>query len=99
MAKKNDSAAGCLVLIIGGIGAFLWYSGMFWIAVGVVVFMSVLLFIAARPKHCQICGNQIRKDSYRWEIEGKEKIVCPKCNQAIERKKSKVAVSSLLGSI
>ena len=97
MAKKNDSAAGCSILIILIGVAYIWSKGGFWIAVPVIVLAVALIGIAAKPRRCQICGNPIKKDSHTWEIEGKRKVVCPKCNQAIERRNSKAAVANLLG--
>jgi hypothetical protein len=62
----------------------------------VVLIVGLFLFLSAfRPKTCQICGSQIKRVYYKWEISGWKKRVCPKCNQELSRRKSKHAVDNL----
>lgn len=92
--SKGGSASGCFTLIIIGGVVYLWSLNPAYGIVALVVGL-VLLFAACWPKSCHVCGNQIKRDSYTWQIEGKSKRVCPKCNQALERRKSKQATDKL----
>lgn len=93
--SKGNSAVGCITLIIIGGIVYLWSLST---AYGIMALVGGLVLICAvnSPKSCQLCGNQIKRDSYNWEIEGKSKRVCPKCNQTLERQKSKQATDKLL---
>lgn len=42
-------------------------------------------------KTCTLCGNVIKRTSYKWKIHGKKKRVCPHCNQRLEREQSRRA--------
>ncbi|MCX5638847.1 MAG: hypothetical protein NTX52_14310 [Planctomycetota bacterium] len=94
MARRKSNRLGWLTLIIIGLIVYLWYLkptyGIAALVVGVV-----LILAAFWPKTCQICGNQIRRVSYTWTIEGQKKRVCPKCNQALERRQSKQVFDDL----
>lgn len=92
--SKKMSAYGCLLLLgLAGVGYLFsrhWMAGV--IALGLFVFV---IMKANAP--CGVCGNTIKKSSYTWTIDGKEKRVCPKCNQTLESRQSKSATSKLLG--
>jgi hypothetical protein len=65
--------------------------------VGVVVVVVVVLILLSslRPKRCDICGLPFRRSFYTWNIQGAKKRVCPKCNQGLERHKSKQGLDNL----
>ncbi len=95
MAKAGDTALGCGVLIGLLIVAALWAEH--WIAglVGLVLMILILGWLSP-PTKCQVCGNPLRKTSYKWELEDKRVTVCPKCNTALERKRSREAIKRYL---
>ncbi len=92
--SKGSSAVGCFTLILIGVVAYVWSVNSTY-GISALVLGLVLVFAACWPKGCQVCGNQIKRDSYTWKIDGKSKRVCPKCNQLLERRQSKKAVDKL----
>lgn len=68
---------------------------MFW----VIIIAIVALFIWANwPKYCNVCGTEIKRVSYVWNVEGKRQRMCPNCNRRMENRKSKNAFASRFGS-
>ncbi|BFM13551.1 hypothetical protein R50072_37040 [Simiduia litorea] len=64
------------------------------------IFLGVLLLVGAyfaTPNSCYVCGQSIKKTYYTWKIEGKKRVLCPKCNTQMERKVSKQAFSKKFG--
>lgn len=94
--SKGSSTVGCFTLIVIGGVIYLWSINP---AAGIAALVAgiVLLFASCWPKSCQICGNEIKRGAYTWQIEGKRKRVCPKCNQTMERRQSKQATDKLFG--
>lgn len=94
-ASRDLSVAGCFTLIVIGGVSYLWSLSPV-VAIAALVVVLVLVVVACWPKSCQVCGNQIKRYSYNWQIEGRSKRVCPKCNQALESRQSKQAMERLL---
>lgn len=96
MAKRNNSALGCLILLLIAVGSVmsLGQKNPFrGVAVGVgLALLGVIVIYALRPRRCDICGNVLQRKSYPWTIEGVKKRVCPHCNQSLARKRSKTAM-------
>ena len=53
-----------------------------------VLFLVLVLIGMASGQRCTVCETPIKKKSYRWKIEGKKQILCPKCNSQMERRMS-----------
>lgn len=64
------------------------------LAVLLVIAVIALVFMATKTKACATCGVTLKRASYRWEIDGRKKRVCPNCNRALERRQSQRAFSS-----
>ena len=70
--SKGNPALGCLfILAIGGI-IYLWTISPFY-GIGALVLGFILLIAASWPSSCQICGNQIKRDSYTWTMDDGQK--------------------------
>jgi len=68
---------------------------MSWaIALVVIVF---IISIFAPTKRCDVCRVPIKRKYYRWTIEGKKTMLCPKCNAQMERRVSKSAFKGRFG--
>jgi hypothetical protein len=94
MARKNQNKAlGCLMLLVlligGGIAAVKTYPV---IAIPVGLLSIILIANLLKPKRCEVCNNQIKRNSYKWEIDGQSTLVCVPCNQSLSRKQSKRAI-------
>jgi hypothetical protein len=74
------------------------------------IIMIILVFLSAivdmfkksepleepkEPEFCELCGNALKRASYRWMLDGGEKVVCSHCNSALERKRSRRATRDL----
>jgi hypothetical protein len=62
---------------------------------GGVVLLVLIAIACASPTSCQICGNELRRNKYRWKIDGKKLVICPNCNRQLESKKSREAIKRL----
>lgn len=96
MAKKKNSPLGCLILVLLPVGLFmsLWKQNPALAALAALGLLGllVLLIYLLRPRRCDLCGNVLKRASYRWTLEGVKKTVCPHCNQSLERRQSKAAM-------
>lgn len=92
-SEENLAATFLILIVIAGV-VYLWSINPAYGITALVVGL-VLIFAACWPKSCQVCGNQIKRDSYTWQIQGKSKRVCAKCNQVLEWRQSKQAVDKL----
>ena len=96
MAKKKNSSLGCLILILLPIGMVvsLWKQNpaLAVLAALGVLGLLVLAVYMLKPRRCDLCGNVLKRASYRWTLEGEKKTVCPHCNQSLERRQSKAAM-------
>lgn len=96
MVKKNNSALGCLILLVIAVGVVISAgknNPLAGIAVGAgLVVLGVIVLYALKPRRCDICGNILQRKSYSWNIQGEKKRVCPHCNQSLSRKRSKDAM-------
>jgi hypothetical protein len=65
-------------------------DGMTMLHVLAIIIALVVTIIAAVSHrwHCDVCGLPIRRKYYKWKIEGKDQVLCPKCNAKMERKVS-----------
>ncbi len=61
------------------------------IAIGVII----IAIMAFQVRKCELCGALIKRQSYKWEIKGEKKRVCPKCNNNLENKRSREAIRNL----
>ncbi len=61
----------------------------------IVIGLIIILIIAFQVRKCDICGALIKRQSYKWEINGEKKRVCPKCNNGLENKRSREAIRNL----
>ncbi len=95
MGKASDtaSAIGCLLGL--ALIAVLW-SQHWALGVGGIVLLVIVVGMFAQPTECGICGNKLKKTSYKWELEGKKVRVCPSCNSALEKKRSREALKKHL---
>lgn len=55
------------------------------------------LFSLLFGRRCYICGNPIRRKYYPWKIKGRRRILCPNCNQSMERDVSKKKMAAFKG--
>lgn len=62
-----------------------------------IALLVVLAGVAAamQKTRCDLCRSPLRKTRYVWQLEGKRKIICAKCNNRLEHKASKSAVDAL----
>lgn len=95
--RKSKSRIGLVALIMLGIliGISVLYPQWVWLAFGVLVILSAVVVLGGRQKKCQLCGVPIKRQEYRWEIDGEKKYICSKCNTRLENKASKEAVDRL----
>jgi len=68
---------------------------MEWVIGGIILLVIIVLF--CKPSRCAICGLTIKKKYYTWEINGKNRKICPKCNNQMEHKVSKEAFKKKFG--
>ena len=61
------------------------------ITIGVII----IAIMAFQIRKCELCGALIKRQSYKWEIKGEKKRVCPKCNNNLENKRSREAIKNL----
>jgi hypothetical protein len=61
------------------------------IAIGVII----IAIITFQVRKCELCGALIKRQSYKWEIKGEKKRVCPKCNNNLDNKRSREAIRNL----
>ena len=52
---------------------------------------GIFVWACFTTRTCGLCGNVIKRTSYKWKIDGKKKKVCPHCNQRLEREQSRRA--------
>ena len=97
MGKKSDEAVGCLIMLIIGSGLFMTFPQIGVIIVVAIVVLGILYAVLSGPGSCDVCGAQLKRAQYIWTIKGEKRIVCPKCNNRLESKRSKEAVDDLLG--
>jgi len=60
-----------------------------------IILPIVCKFLTPRVKKCNICGNLIKKKFYYMKIDGKKYLLCPYCNNTIEKKKSRDALKEI----
>ncbi len=61
----------------------------------IAVLLLVLQIVFGKPSQCQVCGNPIRRNAYKWKLQGKTTWVCGNCNRSLERKASQAAIKGL----
>ena len=61
----------------------------------VTIGVIIIAIMAFQVRKCELCGALIKRQSYKWEIKGQKKRVCPKCNNSLENKRSREAVRNL----
>jgi phage FluMu protein Com len=96
MAKKKNSPLGFLVLVLLPVGmviSLLKQNPVLAVlaALGLLGLLVLVVYVL-RPRRCDLCGNVLKRASYRWTLEGEKKTVCPHCNQSLERRQSKAAM-------
>lgn len=67
----------------------------------ILIPIAIILLLGSTisgARTCGLCGNPIRKTSYREEVNGKLLTLCPNCNRRCESRRSKEAVSALFTS-
>jgi hypothetical protein len=47
------------------------------------------LFGTMPKSNCDVCGAELKRNRYTYEINGAPATLCPNCNRAMERKTSK----------
>jgi len=91
-SKRSDAALVGLLLIIG---LPIWlFQNHPAVATIVVIIILAVLVLSAHSRTCEICGVQLKRVLYRWEIDGKRKVVCPNCNRTLERRQSDRALAN-----
>ena len=93
--KKFRESVGCMIFLLGILSAFLLWQTSILGAVIIGILSLVLSLLVRPPQNCQVCDNKLKRMYYRWKIEGKNKYICPKCNNALERKRSNAAIAKL----
>ncbi len=88
-------AIGCLVLISVIVWLFAEHPRWAWVGVGVIILVGVGYLFGGGPASCQLCGGELKKTRYTWEIKGEKKTVCPTCNRRLQSKRSKKVVDEL----
>ncbi len=93
--KKNNSFLGCLFLLLLAASVVIGVAQqnpVLGIAtgVGLILVLGAIIYLL-RPRRCGICGNVLQRKSYRWEIDGVKRKVCPHCNQTLARRQSREA--------
>ena len=61
----------------------------------VTIGVIIIAIMAFQVRKCELCGALIKRQSYKWEIKGQKKRVCPKCNNNLENKRSREAIKNL----
>lgn len=96
MAKKKNSPLGCLLLVLLPVGMVisLWKQNSALAVVAALGLLGLLVLVVymLKPQRCDLCGNVLKRASYKWTLEGEKKTVCPHCNQSLERRQSKAAM-------
>ena len=94
--KKNNSSAGCGLLLIVAfvLGVYAFRTNPIAGIPLLLVFLAMcaLVIYAMKPKRCELCNNVLECKTHIWQIEGVKKRVCVHCNQSLARKKSRVAM-------
>ncbi len=68
--------------------------------IALVVCGGLFFYFASRgATKCELCGNELRRESYKWKIDGKNKQLCPKCNQTLEKRRSKEATDRVVDKL
>ncbi len=49
------------------------------------------MFRLFETRRCDLCGVVLRRNAYVWQIDGRERRLCPGCSSRYERKASKAA--------
>jgi len=72
---------------------------MEWICVLIGVLFSYVIIkaIVSPPATCTICEAEIKKNVYKWKIEGQNEYLCPNCNSKMKKKKSNAAFKKRFG--
>src|SRR5437764_5410174 len=88
MARSRKSG-GALIGLLLLLGLPIWMFQHYPIIsiVLVVAFVGGLI-LYAKSRSCEICGISLKRVTYRWEIGGAKKRVCPNCNRTLERRQS-----------
>lgn len=68
---------------------------MGWVIAFIVIVSLISIFTPGR--RCDVCKLPIKRKYYRWVIEGKKTVLCPKCNTQMERRVSKGAFKGRFG--
>ena len=79
-------------LLIAILGSFLEY---FPVIAPVLLVGGGIYLYRKWPRSCPLCGNRLKRVSYRWTIDNKKQKVCPQCNQQLERKARKEAFGKI----
>ncbi|MCK5563770.1 MAG: hypothetical protein KAJ07_00865 [Planctomycetes bacterium] len=66
------------------------------IFIGIVI-LVIIVALFSQGSSCYVCDLPIKKKSYRWDLDGKRRTLCPKCNSQMERKISKEAFKNKFG--
>ena len=101
MGRRKSGGAegiGCLVVICVIVWLFSEYPTWAWVGVGAVVLIGIVSLYGGGPESCEVCGAELKKTTYTWEISGEKKTVCPTCNRRLQSRKSKEAVDNLFNS-
>jgi ribosome-binding protein aMBF1 (putative translation factor) len=66
------------------------------LVIGVII-LIVVIALFCKAGRCDVCGLDIKKKYYTWEIDGRKQRLCPKCNAQMERGVSKEAFKKKFG--
>lgn len=84
-----------ILIFIRQIARFIVVCAAFAFFVFGIISMIISMIKSSTSRTCGVCGRRIKKASYRWNLRGQNTLVCPPCNQALERKNSRAAVNSV----
>ena len=98
--KESGGGLGCALIIGILLVVGFWQMNTMYGVIALIVWI-VFAWItsgsgAEKEVQCEVCGNATRGTIYKWNLKGKETQVCSKCNQQLERRKSKLAVDKFL---
>ena len=91
--KKAESALVVLVVLIG-LPIWLFENHPVLAVVFIIGFIAMLVLYSL-SRTCQVCGVALKRVTYRWQIDGETKRVCPNCNRTLERRQSSHALRNI----
>jgi hypothetical protein len=91
-SKKADQA---LIMLLVVVGLPIWLFQNYPLVAFALLALAVAGLIAyVRSRNCELCGVQLKRAVYEWQIDGERKRLCPNCNRGLEKRQSARALTN-----